>query len=122
MDEDDRLLELELRGRLHTILDAHDVRSSALRDAMTDDVERALALYDHALAQPRLSNPIGWTIARFQAGDDPRARAARLREIQGSRLPAREPATLEPIVYERTEGGWHVPDAERARWNAGARD
>lgn len=28
-----------------------------------------------------------------------------------------EPATLEPIIYERVEsGGWRVPDHERERW------
>lgn len=29
-----------------------------------------------------------------------------------------DPATLEPIVYERAEGGgWRVPDDERERWD-----
>jgi hypothetical protein len=29
-----------------------------------------------------------------------------------------DPATLEPIIYERAEGGgWRVPDDERERWD-----
>jgi hypothetical protein len=101
----DPVVELELRGRVHELLDELGIYSAEIRGGMTDDPDRALALLEHACRARGIRNRPAFAIARWRAGDDPRPSTPRLPMHLEPAEPEASPPTLEAL-----ELAWHLED------------
>lgn len=100
---DDLTLELDperawTKARALDLMDELGILSGRIRDAMLEDVERAVAVLQHAKSAPHVRNPASLAIANWRRGADPRPRA-RSRTFELEREVTEQPPTLSALEF-----------------------
>jgi hypothetical protein len=103
---------LEMRARVHELVDEIGIDSTRLRDEMTDEPARALRVLEHARRARGIRNRASFAISRWRGGAPPARRAAETALEWKAEAARRELASSPegPPTLEALELAWHLEE------------